>query len=777
MKRFIYLILFLTNSSIYLTAQHCSEITNTQPGTTINVFDWTQEYYDFVIGTPGSPTFESVQSPFFDGNPSNDNIYHINNVTPKDFDDNNGWELVQNHFGTSSDPVSTPYLVLYNRYEGVLRVFVWIQQSLEGYTKAELTFKFFSDEQYQTAALNLINNPNTALNAWLRDNEMHTPNSYINQVGGFWLFADYPITYDPCTCNYSSTLQVLADLIDVSTITLQMEGGGTIEQILGGGNSTPSFGKLVDGAIKNGTKVSKSITGYKNTAEEIYDNYKLKLAQEDGTIKNYNDLTPAEQAKEDEKFKKNVSLPGWVKSIPKIGFAFGLIEHLIGGGKTTPPTPISFEANLEFDISGTNEDSDPHGSIDFYTPGSVWGANNERQPVYNNILGVFNILKSPEFEIAEDDDEGSAFLGEPWFAYYGVTYESRSFLLQMTDELEYVFNPASGLTLVDIKAAIVLEDDDDSPGTIHVELRNSPEYPDEFDPSYMFFLEADDFKRWQTPFFPLQCLQDIVINLGPQPTLIAFPSDYLEKVHLKLLVTLERDSADPFYDPDAEQVIVMMEYPANVTEVSTGSIIPTNTYGQIRLSETVSDLSLTEDQTIYAWSTIEVGEDIVTNGNQLTLIAGGEIIGNIADLSANVDLIIGYPPLCDGPPPAAVTGTDLNTYCTNGAYTPAGQQIIDGPDERNLSHSDDSNSNTIRIAASPNPFIDYFELQYSNQETDLAEVIIIDGMGRTIEMFELNLQKGDNQKLEIATSDWTSGIYMLTFKTETFIETIKMIKH
>jgi len=236
MKRSIYLITCLLQVGVYLSAQHCSEIINTLPGTTINEFDWTQEYYDFILNTPGNPVLETVQSPFFDG-ASNNNIYHLNNVAPKDFDDANGWELILNRFGTNTDPVSTPFLVLYNRYEGVLRTFVWIQQSLGGYDNAKLTIKFNELEIKQSAALNLITSPMTALDAWPRGITMETPNSYINQIGGYWLFADYPIVYDPCTCNNASTLQVSADLIDISSISLTMEGGGVIEQVLGPSNN------------------------------------------------------------------------------------------------------------------------------------------------------------------------------------------------------------------------------------------------------------------------------------------------------------------------------------------------------------------------------------------------------------------------------------------------------------------------------------------------------------------------------------------------------------
>ena len=60
------------------------------------------------------------------------------------------------------------------------------------------------------------------------------------------------------------------------------------------------------------------------------------------------------------------------------------------------------------------------------------------------------------------------------------------------------------------------------------------------------------------------------------------------------------DNIFHLYDPDADQVIFMAEYKCNTTDVEFNSINSTNTYDEIRLDETVSGLSLTENQTIYA---------------------------------------------------------------------------------------------------------------------------------------------------------------------------------
>ncbi|MFT6708118.1 MAG: hypothetical protein ACJATF_002974, partial [Flavobacteriales bacterium] len=551
-------------------------------------------------------------------------------------------------------------------------------------------------------------------------------------------------------------------LIDITSVSLTMEGGGSIEQILNTGNSTVSLPKLVEGALAQGSKVSKSIGGFISTGTKIYEKYQLKQFQESVPIF-YDLLSDSEQAAVNEGILSNLTIPGWIKTLPKIGYVLGVAEYLIGGGKTTPPMPISFEANLKFDISGTNTDIDPHGAVDVYTPGSIEGSNNERKPSYNNTLGVFNILRTPEFEIAEVDNDFTICTGTnpPFCSNF------RSILLNSISDIEYVVNPSSGLRVVDIKAAIVLDSEN------HIDYVSSPNPP--FFPSTFLYYEADNGQqRWQSPFYPIHCLQDIVFNLGGFPSIVYQPSDFLDKVRLKLAVTLERGPDDPFFDPNADQVLIMIEYDTNVTEGQYNSISPSNTYDQILFSETVSDLSLTEDQTIYAWSNIEVGENIITNGHQLTLIAGKQITGNIADLPPNVDLIIGYPAVCNGDIQAPVSSQDLQTFCTSGDYNPIGQ-FSETPDERLLLER--QQQKIFNIVASPNPFKEFINLQYTNSTLERrAKVRITDISGKQIDYYEIELQQGIDQRLSLPTKEWASGFYILTFETETYFESIKLVK-
>lgn len=716
--------------SVSTYAQHCSEEINTPPGSTIDIYDWTQGLYDFVLGTPGNIVYETVQSPFFDG-ASNDNIYHLNNPTVKDFSPGNGWELVVNDFGTEDNPVATPFLVLYNRYEGVLRVLVWIQQGLDGYDNAKLTMRYVRGEINQSAALNLINSPTTALDAWPRNNTMVAPNDYINLITGFWLFADYPIAYDPCTCNYSSSLQVRADLIEVSTISLLVEGGGEIEQVLSSGNNSFSLSKIVNGINDSGTKVSKSISNFTSTGEKIYDAFGLLYVQ--NSVQAYDSLSDAGKKKFDKEFKKALKLPDWVKGLSDIGYVLGIAEYLIGGGKTTAAKPISFEANLKFDVTGNTIDEDSHGAIDIYTPGSLGGMNAERAVVYDNILGVFTLFSTPKIHKVPDTE-----------------HPPHAYKFQLSEPLEYAVNPAAGLELVDLKAALVFESSCGSDMPIF-DLPTS---------STVFFLESEGGKsRWQTPFYPASCLEDIVIQAGNFSAFL--DACHYRDIRVKLMATFERDPEDPFYDPDADQVLYMVEYVSNVSFVP--EITATNELDQIPLSTTVADITLEADQTIYAWSTIEIGDNIVTNGHRLTLIAGGEIIGRDNDLLEDVDLLIGHPAFCEAvlPPQAP---EQLQNFCTSGTYNPVGSRLTTSTTEGALK-TRLSEESMLDLTVIPNPFQEYIEFQYAGAVGESAEVTITDSMGRMVAQFKVVLEDL-NQQFRIDTKNWANGFYAFHLRTK-----------
>jgi hypothetical protein len=65
------------------------------------------------------PVTITSQSPWFAANQNNRNINVFRTEVPKDYEPADGWVLIQRDFGTTSNPVNHPYLVLYNRFSGI----------------------------------------------------------------------------------------------------------------------------------------------------------------------------------------------------------------------------------------------------------------------------------------------------------------------------------------------------------------------------------------------------------------------------------------------------------------------------------------------------------------------------------------------------------------------------------------------------------------------------------------------------------------------------------
>lgn len=79
-------------------------------------------------------------SPWFDSN--NENVFSFRRENPKNYEPNNGWTLIQRDFGEPGRFINHPYFILYNRYTGILRIFVAISETVAGYNKAVIKLRF-----------------------------------------------------------------------------------------------------------------------------------------------------------------------------------------------------------------------------------------------------------------------------------------------------------------------------------------------------------------------------------------------------------------------------------------------------------------------------------------------------------------------------------------------------------------------------------------------------------------------------------------------------------
>ncbi len=767
MKKILISIILFCSVIVVYSQNNCSGVQNTAPESTISVFDWTAPVYSGVYIEVDNVTQEIFpRSPFYFGD-SDENINHLSTAIVKDFLESDGWVLLHTNFETivESDPnnqtrgVSVPSFALYNRYESLVRTFFYITSSLdvdEGYNKARVTMRFTdspgTSQDYVSALLAPVNPPLKGLPGFDKGLEMTVPNFYENG-GDYWLYADFPVYYDPCTCEYPSAVVVQPFLVDVQQVDLDMVGGGTIfpQKIISNGNvqSNPFnavINTLSEGQ-KQGDKVSKALDGFISGIESVGQLFDFSAAQT-------SNADGEGEKKADESIKKGFKLPKWLKSIPKIGKFTTILQYLTGGGKkTAKSTPSSYETNLSFDITGEVTSGDEFQNLYFYTPGSAWhttaASDPNFEPVYNNILGTFALLKLPVVK----------------YRSYG---SSSGNYYQFKDDLTYAINPASGLsqTPVDIKAALVFEGCHKSA----FYLQGQPP----FAASDLYITENLDngMVTLQTPLLPLGCLNDYVVDLN----WLTANSSCEPEVRLKVMVAMERDPNDYFYDPDAEDVIFTANYDVVLIEDTSIEDSEIDNY-QIN-TQILSDLTLTQSETVYAWSTIEISADINPMNNLLTYVAGSEIIiepsVNGGSLLNAMDLVIGYPPECDeviDPQSSA----EVANFCTGGLYDPAttGLREESPPSLRNQFETD---VGTLDIAVGPNPFAESVTINYTVEKDTKAKIVIMNALGQIVKDLDVTLYRGDQLQKTLDTSDLEKGFYLFSLNIGEVTESFKLTK-
>ncbi|MDL5048738.1 hypothetical protein QQ054_22250 [Oscillatoria amoena NRMC-F 0135] len=194
---------------------------NNQRPFMVNTFDWTLP--DFPLNSMHTYNGNTLlRSPFFDADNSFIGHFYDPIPGPKDFlPDADGWELLKKDFGLEigGAPVNNPYFILYNKYRGLLRIFVarGDQQLLNGASFRMRFVPFFSP--MQTSLLDHQSELKAIIAPFFRDPEL---NSASNILNGYeeWFYADFPMNYDPCTCLYQSKVEIKVDLSNTSYMNL-----------------------------------------------------------------------------------------------------------------------------------------------------------------------------------------------------------------------------------------------------------------------------------------------------------------------------------------------------------------------------------------------------------------------------------------------------------------------------------------------------------------------------------------------------------------------------
>jgi hypothetical protein len=393
-------------------------------GSTLGVWDWRIPNYQIVYfpSNSNNPTTRTIDSPFFT---TGVNINHLafGGNGPKDFEPAEGWELLYRNLGVAEKPVEEPSFGLYNRLDGRIRIFFYIEPNNED-TPDNVMIRL---SQYPLEgrfdATGLFENLNIPANA-LSNFDKNISLSGMSQLnegssGSQWYLLEGVASYDPCICQNESALEVQPILTSITSLGFELDGGGSSQAVYGPGNPIPTLG------LFNGV-ADKFTSGYKKykSAAAYFEDVKKNDGKSVGVLS---------------------SLLGGFNGV--LGPVSGVTELLgfVLGKKSvaTPPKLTGFNHNFSFTANGELENNSNYDPYFFYTPGSFYRENQLEafRPVYDNPLGVMTLLEPPVIERAESGENG-VFYGD----VDGENYTVETFRWRFAGNLRYHINTLAGIS-------------------------------------------------------------------------------------------------------------------------------------------------------------------------------------------------------------------------------------------------------------------------------------------------------------------------------------------
>jgi hypothetical protein len=839
MKNIITMLLLAGCMTGFLYAQQCepnkisTDPDNPSPalGTSLvyhtNQFDWrapsfTVNSLNYSYPPPPGFIWPRVESPFW--NNQNVDLDYLFKFQNSDFAPEEGWELLKRDFGfvmggDADNPAAAhgsqglvdpnsqlvgPYLILYNRYSGVLRVFGTIgNPAVVGYDAVQVNLEFGSNQQYVSALLSYHTNVASPLDQYTQVAQTSSVAPFPSDKTLFF-HADFPVAYDPCTCEFGSSLSVSFTLIDHMNVSLDGRIAATSTSVGAIANGTGTVGNpdFLAALHKNGNDVEAGVTTYKRTwdlanryraiadareqakqaaaaagkfpkqfkaALDLLD-FGLGLAGLPSIVSLFYDPDNDEDKFVLDNGKWTEAGQAYANSLKAAGYLtkFASKQVKIPSSPDEPLPELGSIIEGEMTFSGTIEDNDNYSAgIVMRNPGSL-GAENaleKEYPTYNEVLGIFSVLETPELFVETFTETIPIdIINQP--AELPINRDHFRF----SGELNYAFNPALDINFNKTKIL----------ASIQVEVEYTHDYlpgisPENWDKNVF---EIANENVYTTPWVDLECLEELEAAIAKrvQHDLTGF----LEPVfYLKLLLFIEYDSKG--LDDNPNRHALQVTYPLQVTEVN-GMLDPEVPAYLYDLSyDQPTTFSTTE--TIYAWNDVYINNDLSLDpnappGTEVRIIAANaiEIAPNV-DIDPGITLEIGLPFSCSEPiPQTQVTAS----YCMdkykakslNPERMAAWLDSIDNgiPDQLLLEEQ-------TRLSVFPNPSNGQFEIGYSLSENSTVKVLLQDNMGRQVRgLLDDVYQEPGAHTLNVSLQDVPDGFYHLIFRVNEMQLTKKLIK-
>jgi hypothetical protein len=706
-------------------------------GNTVSLFDWRTEFYELHLQSEAQPLL--VSSPFHSIGAS---PFQLNTVGlavfPQDFEPEAGWEVLLVNFGTPAQKVSTPTLVLYNRLNGIMRILQYAREDINTYESATLEVaQILSQDVFtkNSAVFEHMNTPMNALDNFAKRIVVESPNHYRifppSTSDRTWLLGEILTAYDPCTCSHPTRFVIQSRFRDITRVNLNITGQGNTVPVYeqqsghaGGMISALAGAANVANNLAKGGKTYKDLQSFEDFIRGVF-----------GSIVDSTSNLPA--------FISNVT-----GQVPTIGAAISLLDLFVNSNSS--PRIASYDSRYTFEAEGTLEKDDLGVVTSFRTPGAIEilsvPTNVETvQVLYDNPLGIMNLMHTPEIYIADKSLSGGTNLGS-----YKISDEY---------DFKYVVNHAASLNVdpKSIRFQLVFKD---CTFMTNGYAENNGLLPTGVD------------GQFATPLMPAECLKDFTLNfvwstLGAKN----WCGDPWERPVLKIVASLNDDVS-------GGNVLYVASYQTTLKEAPYAyDDTPPNPYLNIKEDAVVNYEDFDPRQDLEAWNTVKVtavpGNILIDplNPNIQTLLPTeflipvyGEEPEDARDWLVSIDEGVSsgtYDVTFEGIPPCSFThpasAAEIAAFCAN-TYDPSVNLVED--DELWLLQSPPAGAppaaEVPRLKLYPQPASDWAQLELPAGQ-GRGRLMMMNAYGQVVLVQDIR-----SFQVELDVAGLPAGLYLLS---------------
>ncbi|MCO5252336.1 MAG: T9SS type A sorting domain-containing protein [Candidatus Kapabacteria bacterium] len=807
MKTLIIFLLFLSYNAgiLYSQTDRCStqttEAVRTDPNNAINerypsktntdgrILNWMDKQFDVNCMFFHSGV-NRIESPFNQTN----NIFVNHFLDNKDNKPEDGWELICRQFGYNDDGLldtdeNNPYLVLYNRYLGLIRVFALVGNNKADYSYGKISMRFLSGDEHVTTSLldfaisdslkpfRALNDfPSRASGIDFNNYSMHNLFRRVSNMYN-WFYADFPVNYDPCTCLSKSKLFFEVEMMTQANLNMT----GTLEKtVVDLGNSYNND----NSALIDDTGKSLTLSGFGGNIVETFKSFNRFNVGLKHYIKEFHKSDSLKKDKAlaslnvfNETLREGMATDA-LKIMPEVGNISEMLDYFIIGGKTYPTTikhaPTAIQSNLA--VSGSIT-AYKFQSIIFWNPGSNFTSSSfdDRQyPIYDQVLGTFNLLRAPKIAVNKSsfvECKSKKLRIFPRKVRFDNRYTiSDTFSVNLHEQIQYVLNPVAFSTNPD-DVTILASIEFDLEPTKYLYFRGT-------DISATGLEHVKD-NTYRSKYFPIQCLTDEYFKF----VVTTDATDFWHKEEcgelsvnpisltnfkVRLLNFYKRNDLENH--PNADDIMEMRTYLIGEI-VYTENLNNTDDYSISGYHESLVLENTTISSDITAWGDIEIGENVTVSGSNtyyIKSIYGSTYVKNGANVVPNLILQSGHKSACNIPMYAPVSFDDVMDFCKSNSkdgYRPEIRRM--GPSsmfyEDALHYSNIEPSHTLSLDVYPSPAHSTVNIKFDHSESQNIRIVISNPLGKILAIPVDNSNHPHGEfTIPIDVSHFSQGVYFCT---------------